>query len=167
MPAAPNPYSISPSLCSGSPSDLATLLRTLAFSSEVRPARFRRTQMTRSLGTDQACFPSTEAQFSTSKGPGTHALRKPPKFIAETGETDIVVLQAAILHDTVEDTDTTIEELEQEFGPEVAKVVEECTDEPNVGSFRSKQAQVKTSPFKSSRARTSTPANNLLLSAEG
>lgn len=87
-------------------------------------------------------------------------------FIAETGETDIVVLQAAILHDTVEDTDTTIEELEQEFGPEVAKVVEECTDEPNVGSFRSKQAQVKTSPFKSSRARTSTPANNLLLSAE-
>ena len=35
------------------------------------------------------------------------------------GVTDPVVLQAALLHDTVEDTETTFEEIEAEFGKEV------------------------------------------------
>jgi len=35
---------------------------------------------------------------------------------AEGGITHLAVLQAAILHDTVEDTDTTIDEIEQHFG---------------------------------------------------
>ncbi|KFW87122.1 Guanosine-3',5'-bis(diphosphate) 3'-pyrophosphohydrolase MESH1, partial [Manacus vitellinus] len=34
----------------------------------------------------------------------------------EAGVTDIVVLQAALLHDTVEDTDTTLSEIEERFG---------------------------------------------------
>ena len=37
----------------------------------------------------------------------------------EGGITDIEVLQAAALHDTVEDTDTTIEEIEDNFGKNV------------------------------------------------
>jgi guanosine-3',5'-bis(diphosphate) 3'-pyrophosphohydrolase len=42
------------------------------------------------------------------------------------GETeDLVILQACLLHDTVEDTDTTHEELVREFGEEVANVVKE------------------------------------------
>jgi (p)ppGpp synthase/HD superfamily hydrolase len=39
-----------------------------------------------------------------------------------------VVLQAALLHDTVEDTDTTLEEIEREFGVDVRNVVNEVTD---------------------------------------
>src|SRR5262245_60768494 len=35
------------------------------------------------------------------------------------GITDLATLRAAILHDTVEDTQTTPAELEQRFGPEV------------------------------------------------
>jgi len=41
---------------------------------------------------------------------------------------DPVVLAAAALHDTVEDTKTTQEEIEQEFGEEVALIVRECTE---------------------------------------
>lgn len=37
--------------------------------------------------------------------------------------TDLVTLQGAILHDTVEDTDTSPEELTALFGPEVQQVV--------------------------------------------
>lgn len=44
----------------------------------------------------------------------------------EAGVTDdLIVLQAAILHDTVEDTETTFEEIEGLFGKEVVQVVRE------------------------------------------
>src|SRR3712207_4851286 len=45
------------------------------------------------------------------------------------GVRDLVTLQAAILHDTLEDTETTAEELAAAFGPEVLRVVEEVTDD--------------------------------------
>ncbi len=38
------------------------------------------------------------------------------------------VLIAALLHDTVEDTDTKIHDIEQEFGVTVARMVEDLTD---------------------------------------
>ncbi len=44
-----------------------------------------------------------------------------------TDDTDIIC--AAVLHDTLEDTDTTFDELEQEFGKRVADLVYEVTDE--------------------------------------
>jgi len=40
---------------------------------------------------------------------------------------------AAYLHDTLEDTDTTYEELESKFGPMVAGLVKELTNEPYQG----------------------------------
>jgi (p)ppGpp synthase/HD superfamily hydrolase len=39
------------------------------------------------------------------------------------------VVAAAVLHDTLEDTDTTVEELQKRFGPTVASLVSELTDE--------------------------------------
>lgn len=48
-------------------------------------------------------------------------------LLVEGGVRDIDVIQAALLHDTVEDTDTTNEELVQEFGPEVAGIVAEVS----------------------------------------
>jgi hypothetical protein len=41
---------------------------------------------------------------------------------------DIEILQAAILHDTMEDTDVTFKELESLFGTRVAKLVEQETE---------------------------------------
>lgn len=40
-------------------------------------------------------------------------------LIQEGGVEELDVIQAAILHDTVEDTDTTFEELEEAFGKSV------------------------------------------------
>ncbi|MBN1290542.1 MAG: bifunctional (p)ppGpp synthetase/guanosine-3',5'-bis(diphosphate) 3'-pyrophosphohydrolase, partial [Candidatus Latescibacteria bacterium] len=41
------------------------------------------------------------------------------------GIRDIPAIVAAILHDTLEDTDTTPEELDREFGSEIRSIVEE------------------------------------------
>ena len=69
------------------------------------------------------------------------------------GVTDLVTLQGAILHDTIEDTDTTPEELEQAFGPEVRSVVEEVTDDKDLPKAERKRLQVEHAPHISERAR--------------
>src|SRR5262245_53035173 len=47
----------------------------------------------------------------------------------ETGVSDRDTLCAALLHDTIEDTDTSFEELVATFGREVAALVQEVTDD--------------------------------------
>jgi (p)ppGpp synthase/HD superfamily hydrolase len=44
-------------------------------------------------------------------------------ILSTYGVTHLPTLQAAVLHDTVEDTDTTVEEIAAEFGEEVARIV--------------------------------------------
>uniref|UniRef100_A0A7E4VTP5 Guanosine-3',5'-bis(diphosphate) 3'-pyrophosphohydrolase MESH1 n=1 Tax=Panagrellus redivivus TaxID=6233 RepID=A0A7E4VTP5_PANRE len=56
--------------------------------------------------------------------------------------TDPIILAAAILHDTVEDTKTTHEELLEVFGKEVATIVAECTDDKSQPTAVRKQAQI-------------------------
>ena len=55
---------------------------------------------------------------------------------------DPVVLAAALLHDTIEDTNTTHDEIEIVFGHEVANIVSECTDDKSLGKLERKQAQI-------------------------
>ncbi|XP_022603579.1 guanosine-3',5'-bis(diphosphate) 3'-pyrophosphohydrolase MESH1 [Seriola dumerili] len=71
----------------------------------------------------------------------------------EGGVTDIEVLQAALLHDTVEDTDTTPAELEAKFGPTVARIVEEVTDEKSLPKQERKRLQVEHAPHCSRQAK--------------
>lgn len=52
-------------------------------------------------------------------------------------------LQAALLHDTVEDTDTTPTELEAKFGPVVARIVQEVTDDKSLPKRERKRVQVE------------------------
>jgi len=61
----------------------------------------------------------------------------------EYGITDPVVLAAALLHDTIEDTDTTRAELEAEFGPAVAVVVSEVTDDKSLPKAERKRLQIE------------------------
>lgn len=49
------------------------------------------------------------------------------EVVAAYGGTDDEIA-AALLHDTLEDTDTTAEELERLFGPDISQVVEEVTN---------------------------------------
>ena len=74
-------------------------------------------------------------------------------LLATTGGIDdLVVLQGAILHDTVEDTETTRDELVQLFGEKVASVVMEVTDDKYVAKGRRKELQVEHAPHKSREA---------------
>ncbi len=61
----------------------------------------------------------------------------------EAGVTDPTVLAAALLHDTIEDTDTTAEELAAEFGPEIAAIVVEVTDDKALDKPVRKQLQIE------------------------
>ena len=64
----------------------------------------------------------------------------------EAGVGDVDVLVAAILHDTVEDTETTVEELAREFGPAVAAIVAEVTDDEHLSKPERKRLQVERAP---------------------
>ncbi|XP_045184074.2 guanosine-3',5'-bis(diphosphate) 3'-pyrophosphohydrolase MESH1-like [Mercenaria mercenaria] len=71
----------------------------------------------------------------------------------EAGVTDVHVIQAALLHDTVEDTDTTFEELEEHFGLEVTGLVREVTDDKSLPSAVRKQEQINHAPHASPKAK--------------
>lgn len=71
----------------------------------------------------------------------------------EAGVTDIVVLQAALLHDTVEDTDTTLPEIERRFGPDVRHVVQELTDDKALPKAERKRRQVEMAAGSSERVK--------------
>ncbi|MFT3863580.1 MAG: HD domain-containing protein [Solirubrobacterales bacterium] len=49
------------------------------------------------------------------------------------------VLAAALLHDTVEDSDTTVEELRAAFGDEVADLVATLSDDESIESYRERK----------------------------
>jgi guanosine-3',5'-bis(diphosphate) 3'-pyrophosphohydrolase len=53
---------------------------------------------------------------------------------------DTTTLQAALLHDTVEDTDVTLEDLEAEFGAEVARIVDGLTKLESI-KFRTREQE--------------------------
>ena len=77
--------------------------------------------------------------FAKRKHNDTYAIRKNSglpyfthpemvaKIVAGYGGS-ITEIECALLHDTLEDTDTTAEELEYIYGPEVAQIVEEVTN---------------------------------------
>ena len=54
----------------------------------------------------------------------------------------IIQMKAAILHDTVEDTSTTFDEVESRFGPEVRQIVSEVTDDKNLPKLERKRLQI-------------------------
>lgn len=71
----------------------------------------------------------------------------------EAGIDDERVLIAAILHDTVEDTETTAQELVRHFGQEIADIVLEVTDEKSLLKAERKQRQIDHAPTISRRAK--------------
>jgi guanosine-3',5'-bis(diphosphate) 3'-pyrophosphohydrolase len=60
----------------------------------------------------------------------------------EGGVTDVEILAAALLHDTIEDTATTREELRRAFGARVAGIVAEVTDDKSLSKAERKRLQL-------------------------
>jgi guanosine-3',5'-bis(diphosphate) 3'-pyrophosphohydrolase len=66
---------------------------------------------------------------------------------------DIVTIIGGLLHDTLEDTKTTPEEIETLFGAKVLALVQEVTDDKSLPKMRRKQLQIEKAPHKSLRAK--------------
>jgi len=62
------------------------------------------------------------------------------------GVSNMSVLAAAILHDTIEDTETSPEEVEKAFGEEICSLVKEVTDDKRLSRVKRKLLQVKHAP---------------------
>jgi guanosine-3',5'-bis(diphosphate) 3'-pyrophosphohydrolase len=71
----------------------------------------------------------------------------------EAGIEDERILIAAILHDTIEDTETTEQELIRDFGKEVAEIVMEVTDDKTLSKAERKQLQIEHAATISRRAK--------------
>lgn len=70
-----------------------------------------------------------------------------------TNGDDAHLVVAGLLHDVIEDTDTSPEELTAEFGDDVAQLVLEVTDDRRLPKAERKRLQVATATSKSERAR--------------
>ncbi len=82
-----------------------------------------------------------------------HPIAVAAVLAVEGGVEDEALLLAAVLHDTVEDTRTSIEEIEERFGAEVAGLVGEVTDDKSLPKMERKRLQVEHAPHASARAK--------------
>jgi guanosine-3',5'-bis(diphosphate) 3'-pyrophosphohydrolase len=81
-----------------------------------------------------------------------HPLQLAHVLASEGGVTDLQTLIAAVLHDTVEDTETRYEELRDRFGAQVADVVMEVSDDKTLSKAARKRHQIDHAPHMSPRA---------------
>ena len=76
------------------------------------------------------------------------------KLLVVAGEVDDHdILVAAVLHDTVEDTETTEGEIGEKFGAKVASFVMEVTDDKRLPKTERKQLQIEHAPHLSDGAK--------------
>lgn len=82
-----------------------------------------------------------------------HPLEVAHHLAAVGGVDNEDVLIAALLHDTIEDTATTREEIAAEFGERVAALVAECSDDKALPKPECKRLQIVSAPHKSPGAK--------------
>lgn len=82
-----------------------------------------------------------------------HPIAVATVLAVEGSVTDLELLIAAVLHDTVEDTETTFDELEENFGHTVADLVREVTDDKGLEKEHRKQLQIEHSQSSSAPAK--------------
>jgi guanosine-3',5'-bis(diphosphate) 3'-pyrophosphohydrolase len=103
-------------------------------------------------------FAADKHRFQTRKdSAGTPYINHPIEValtLIETGkEQDIALLMAAILHDTIEDTETKANEIQLHFGKDVMDIVLEVTDDKDLPKEERKRLQVSQASKKSTLAR--------------
>ena len=86
--------------------------------------------------------------------PYINHLTEVAALLAEaTDGSDVVLLMGGLLHDTLEDTDATYEDLEERFGSDVAALVAEVTDDKSLPKEERKRLQIEKTAGKSQRAK--------------
>ncbi len=94
-----------------------------------------------------ACFAAEKHRHQQRKGAESTPYINHPLEVArllsdEGSVTDPEVIAAALLHDTIEDTETTAQELRDRFGARVADLVLEVTDDKSLSRDLRKQLQI-------------------------
>lgn len=103
--------------------DLALLLKALAFAAHKHRDQRRK---------DPASSPYIN-----------HPIALAHVLVREGRVRDFGVLCAALLHDTIEDTATTRDELRRAFGPRIARLVSEVTDDKRLSRATRKRLQIE------------------------
>jgi guanosine-3',5'-bis(diphosphate) 3'-pyrophosphohydrolase len=108
---------------------------------------------------DAARFAAEKHAQQRRKGAGAepyvnHVIEVAQLVAGAVAENDVALIQAALLHDTIEDTDTTEQELRERFGPDVASLVAEMTDDKALPKAERKRLQIEHAPHISVRAQT-------------
>jgi len=106
----------------GPDADLALLLKALAFAAHKHRDQRRK---------DAEASPYIN-----------HPIALAEVLAGEGGVADVEVLAAALLHDTIEDTATTVEELQELFGARIAAIVAEVTDDQKLPKAERKRLQI-------------------------
>ncbi|CAE7383323.1 hddc3 [Symbiodinium natans] len=118
----PEPPAILPASGSSQPKPMSTLFHTIAFA-------------------------ATKHKHQTRKNPQKTPYINHPlavaRILAEVGIRDLPTLQAALLHDTLEDTDTSAAELSATFGEQVRELVDSLTDDDSLRPVHKKLVQLR------------------------
>src|SRR5262245_30995425 len=113
------------------------------------------------------------AQFAAEKHAGqkrkgaaqepyvNHLIEVAQLIAASSDVLDTNLVIAGLLHDTIEDTNTTAAELEKLFGGDVAALVLEVTDDKSLPKEIRKLLQIKNGAKKSIRAQVITLADKI------
>jgi guanosine-3',5'-bis(diphosphate) 3'-pyrophosphohydrolase len=103
-------------------------------------------------------FAADKHRLQRRKGADRDPYINHPIAVAELlarvgGVRNAKVLQAALLHDTIEDTETTPAELELHFGRRVRRLVEEVTDDKRLPKDERKRLQIEHSSQLTNKAK--------------
>ena len=82
-----------------------------------------------------------------------HPIALANLLVNEADIHDPEVICAALLHDTIEDTETTARELEREFGEHIRDIVLEVTDDTNLPKAERKRRQIEHAAHASGQAK--------------
>ena len=82
-----------------------------------------------------------------------HPIAVASVLVNEGGVHDTALICAALLHDTIEDTKTTADELEAGFGARITGIVRELTDDKSLPPATRKRLQVEHAPSLSTGAK--------------
>jgi (p)ppGpp synthase/HD superfamily hydrolase len=106
---------------------------------------------------EAACFAAQRHANQRRKGMDhepyiNHLLEVGALLAQATNPPDVNLVIAGLLHDVVEDTATTREEVADRFGEDVATLVMEVTDDKTLPKHIRKDLQIQSAPEKSPRA---------------
>lgn len=108
---------------------------------------------------DALNFAALRHRWQRRKGergaPYVNHLIEVANILASHGLEDTDLLCAAVLHDTIEDTDASADEIRQRFGARITSIVLEVTDDDQLPKWEQKLRQVEMAP------EMSVPAQNL------